>query len=171
MVDADRARKQRYLAKLDEILDSLDELRTQVQPLKNLAEGVNPGREVLTDFDEHCQRSYAAGANPPVHYEFNKTVDPAHVKRLLKTMDRPTLRARITRYFADREPFLVRNKHPFNLFISRINTYAPPTLTPPNLRGRAFDPEPAPAADCGHQPRCVDDATCTAKRRTELRNV
>lgn len=159
MVD-EAARKRRYLAKLEEILENIDAIRTQVQTLKNIAEGTNPVKEVLSEFDEKWMTRHRTTE----HYKFTDS-DAGNVKRFLKTMDTTTLKARVGRYFREIDPWIVSQRFPFNVFVKRINNYAP-ELNAPSLAGPAFDP--APLADCNHDPACFDDVTCTAKRRAEL---
>jgi hypothetical protein len=155
------ARKRRYLAKLDEILDELDTVRAQVQVLKNAAEGANPVKDVLTCFDEQWMRRYRTDE----HYKFTDS-DAGNVKRFLKTMDVNTVRLRVERYLRDSDTWIVSQRHPFNVFVKRINNYAPDALRPPNMQALAYDP--APPADCPHDPTCLDDVACTSKKRAEF---
>lgn len=152
------------VAQLDEILATIAKLHDQVNALKRRVEGgPNPIKEVLTEFDLKWVASYfKPGSN--AHYEFNRSIDPAHVKRLLKTMDVATLKARIARYFRDREPFLVKNRHPFNLFVSRINAYA---ISGPANEMPAASAEPVPG--CEHTPPCGTDVEHTRRRMADLR--
>jgi hypothetical protein len=70
---------------------------------------------------------------------------------------------RMTTYFGDRDVFIAKNRHPLNLFVSRINVYARPvSMRPEDL------PDEIPA-DCRHDPPCRSDADHTRKRAAEMR--
>lgn len=173
MSDEERKPDRKVEQRLDEILATLDKLRDQVVTLKRHVAGENPVRDVLAFYDELWMNRYTHGLSPAVHYDFNRTVDPATVKRWLKTMDALTIKGRITRYFADRDPFLVRQKHPFNLFIKNFNAYAPPSNVRPSvhdLGDPAFTP-PEHVPDCRHEPRCKSDVEHTQRKQRELRTI
>lgn len=156
------------VAQLDEILTTIAKLHDQVNKLKRRLEGgPNPVKEVLTVFDDRWRACYTVGLVPPVHYEFNRTIDPAHVKRLLKVMDATTLKTRIVRYFNDREPFLVKNRHPFNLFVTRINAYSGGNSTPAAPMELTAEPVPG----CAHQPPCGTDHEHTRRRMEDMRHI
>jgi hypothetical protein len=72
-------------------------------------------------------------------------------------MDTLALKARVTGYFLDRDPFIVRAKHPFALFLSGINKYS--------SRVR----ESGPATDWyGHPPPfCASRDACLARATRE----
>jgi hypothetical protein len=147
---------------LEHLIEKIEALRDEAKGILNGLTGEHPIKSVLAFFDTHWQQQYTRHASPPVPYEFNKAIDPAHVKRLLKTLDETTLKKRIVNYFSDREPFLAKNKHPFNLFVSRINAYA--------TTNAATRPVEQPTIDiCAHAPRCTNDAQHTRKRMAELR--
>lgn len=133
--------------------------------LERAVRGENPVGDVMAFFNELWMNRYTLGIVPAVHYEFNRRSDPAQIKRLV-ALSGTTLevKGRITRYFADRDPFLVKNRHPFNLFVSRWNTYAP--------SGRHVAQEwvdPTTPVDCRHEPPCRDDAEHTRRRNQEMR--
>jgi hypothetical protein len=158
--------QRQLLDQLDTMLATAAKLADQIIAMKRKVEGVNPVREVLAFYDELWVSRYSAGAKPPVRYEFNRTIDPATVKRWLKTMDVLVLKGRITRYFADRDAFLVRHKHPFNLFIKNFNTYAPPAN-----QGASVASSPEPVPQCSHVPPCGTDAEHTRRRMEDMRAV
>lgn len=146
----------------DGMLTTIAKLHEQVLALKRKAEGINPIGEVLTCFDEHWKRRYAGAAQ--TRYEF-VAADASHVKRWLKTMDAPTLKNRIARYFADADDFYRRNKHPFYLFVKNINKYSStmaPTETQEVLGAQVV-------VDCKHLPPCGTDAEHTRRRMEDMR--
>jgi len=158
---ADDLTRRQIVDALDGMLTTIAKLHEQVLALKRRAEGVNPIGEILKFFDETWMARYTAPLD--THYEFNRSVDPATVKRWLKSMDVATLKNRITRYFADRDDFLVRHKHPFHMFIKTINTYA--------AAAHVVDPsaDEQVVHGCEHTPRCTSDADHTTRLRHELR--
>lgn len=148
------------VAALDVVLQTIERLRDQVNTIRQKLEEQNPVKDALTHFDQHWIAAYTRGASPVQHYQFNGLKDATAVKRLLKTMDATTLLARITNYFRDRDDFLVRQRHPFGLFIARVNAYA----------STAAQPDAAAPPDCTHVPRCISDTMHTRRRANDLRN-
>lgn len=146
--------------RIDVALATLTKLHSELVDLKRHVLGQNPTRNVLALFDELWVNRYALGTEPVKHYPFNRRVDPAQVKRLLKSMSESQLQHAVTRYFADRDKFLVENKHPFNLFVSRLPRYIgdAPGESPEDVRG------------CDHQPRCKSGVEHTRKKMQELRS-
>jgi hypothetical protein len=167
MVEDDRTRKA-LLGRVDAALVSHAKLHDELLAIKRAIEGTNPVKDAMTFFDEQWQALYTHGFCPSVHYEFNRTIDPGHMKRLLGKWSLDILKARMTAYFADTDPFLRKNHHPMNLFISRINTYVP-RLGSVAINGDAGQFDYELPADCHHTPRCRDEIGCTAKRRSERR--
>jgi len=135
---------------LDDVLTAIGKLQEQVVGIKRKLEGVNPVGDGLALFNELWCARYAPGAKD-VRYAFAVGKDSHALKLVLKTIDISTLKQRIIRYFGDREDFLVKTKHPFNIFISRINSYAA------SPGGHAA----VQRFDCSHTPRCEDDVTHT----------
>lgn len=143
------------IAQLDDILVRIRQLNDQVITLKRKVQGENPVRDVLALYDELWRSLYGSKD----HYQFNRRSDPAHVKRFLKTMDALAVKARVTNYFLDRDQFLVCNKHPFSLFVTRVNKYgAASTPKLPALR----------PAHCRHEPACSSDTQHTQREMREL---
>lgn len=145
----------------DLMMVTIAKLHEQIVALKRRAEGVNPVRDALAFYDATWMARYTAPLD--VHYEFNRTVDPATMKRWMKHLDLEALKGRITRYFADNDEFLVRHKHPFNFFIKNFNVYS--TSAVPSSRSSA----PQEVADCAHVPRCGSDVQHTTRRMDDLR--
>lgn len=145
---------------LDEIEQRLVLLIAAVRGVRSKVEGRNPAWELMQHFDALWCGCYANGTD--VHYKF-LAKDGAAFKRMVNDNPRPDeLRAQVSRYFSDVEPFLVKNKHPTYLFFSRRNTYttdATPVL-PGSQRG---------VADCRHVPRCTTDIQHTKQKGADLR--
>jgi hypothetical protein len=87
----------------------------------------------------------------------NRTLDMPAMKRLLRTFTPADLQPRMKAYLEDE--FYVPRRHPFSIFASEINRWAPEG---------ADEPTSAPA-DCKHAPPCRSDAEHTQRRRAERR--
>jgi thiamine monophosphate kinase len=131
-MNGDELTRRQILDALDGMLTSIAKLHEQVITLRRKAEGQNPIGDILKFFDDAWRLRYNLAGDE--HYTFNGSVDAPSVKRWLKTMDALTIQTRITRYFADRDEFLTRHKHPFNLFIKGFNSYA--VAADPEARGK-----------------------------------
>ncbi len=146
--------------RIDVALATLTKLHSELVDLKRHVLGQNPTRDTLAFFDDAWRARYAQGVEPVQHYPFNRRVDPAQVKRLLKTMNTAQIQRAIDRYFKDRDKFLVENKHPFNIFISRLPRYVGGV----DAVERAED-----VRGCDHTPRCASGVEHTRKKMQELR--
>lgn len=147
--------------RIDVALATLTKLHGELVDLKRHVLGQNPTRNVLAFFDELWMSKYQRGVEKPSHYPFNRKADPANVKRLLRSMTESSLLAAVGRYFEDRDKFLIENKHPFNLFISRLARYVGENVTPNFLDEQV--------RGCEHQPRCASGVDHTRKKMQELR--
>lgn len=139
---------------LQEKLDAtLGELSTQLG-----------GGEALGDVLKRLYRVY--GAAWAERYRGGRYVwayqkDAPNLKRLLKMLGEEELSARMVRYIATDDPFIVRARHPFGLFVTGVNSYAG-QAAPFTLE------EDGPVADCRHSPKCRTDAEHTTRRRADL---
>lgn len=102
---------------------------------------------------------YAPG-NPNA-YQWQYAQDRSQLKRLLKSLAVEELTRRLHEYIRDSDPFYLKARHPFRLFVSGINRYAPASTSDLELE--------APPADCRHTPKCSTDEHCTRKRSAEMR--
>jgi hypothetical protein len=102
-----------------------------------------------------CAR-YAPGEEHRYVWQYAR--DRAQSKRLLRTLPLEELEARARRFLGDDDPFYVRARHSFSVFVASINAHAAPSAAPSQ----------APA-DCHHTPRCRSDQQHTARRQRELR--
>lgn len=158
MSDEERKIKQ-LVARVDAAMNFNAKMHDELLAIKRALEGSNPTGEIFQHFSESWERRYRA------KYVFNGAVDGNHIKRLLKVFDVPTLKARISRYIADDDTFPVKNKHAFNVFIGRVNSYA----TPASTDAVGFDLDATPVIGCMHMPKCRTDAEHTRKKMGELR--
>src|SRR3990167_2997189 len=109
-----------------------------------------------------CQR-YARGEKG--HYIWRFAQDRSQIKKLLKTLGLEEMKLRAARYIADDDPYRVRARHPFGLFVSNINSYTREAAAPADFSLA----DSSPAVGCTHVPRCADDVIHTRKRTTEMR--
>ncbi|HMJ04538.1 MAG TPA: hypothetical protein VK506_16470 [Conexibacter sp.] len=138
-------------AKSYELLEQI-EAELKGSPSLNTVAG-----EVLNVFGEQWRGRYRTP------YLFAKSKEIPAVKRLMKTLGRKELEARIVKYLQDGDRFLIENRHPFGLFESRVNRYATTTTDDFTLA--------APPSDCRHSPRCTSDQQHTALVQRELRSL
>lgn len=150
--------------RLDAIEAMLETTLADVRRLKNSVAGRNPTFEAMALFSELWCARYQPGV-ADTKYHFTKK-DGAEMKRLLNADPRPdALKQRIVRFFADTELFVVKNRHPFNIFVSKFNTYGSDiTAATQVLPQRGV-------ADCRHEPRCKTELQHTQRRRADLRGV
>jgi hypothetical protein len=143
--------------KLGAVLEEIDELTGGgvgiAEKLKAIERAFDAG---------WCQR-YAQGQSG--RYVWRYATDRPNSKRLIRALGLEEVIARIPRFIANDDPFLTRSRHPFGLFVSGINQYAPEgsAIVDFEMDGGA------PAVDCRHSPRCKSDHACTQKKRAELR--
>jgi len=109
-----------------------------------------------------CER-YARGQTGRYVWRFSS--DVPQIKRLLKMLGLDELKGRVIRYIANDDPFLVRARHPFGLFVSGINSYAGEGQAPAPLELEAEAP-----IDCRHTPRCSSEQAHTRRRSAEMRS-
>lgn len=161
---AEDRKRRRFIASLNEQIATLTRCRDDLVKLVNTFEGSNPVKDVLTFFDERWMRSYQTTE----HYKFIDA-DAGNVKRLLKTLDVNTMQRRITRYMNDGDQWLVGQRHPFSIFVKRVNSYGAELRPMPAFD---HDPEKMPApSDCAHRPMCSTSFEHTEKMIAELKQV
>lgn len=94
------------------ILEELDTL---------LAGGPGIG-EVLKRIQAHYSDAWRVRYRSPYSFQFQK--DVPHMKRLIKQLGVEELEMRIVSYLRNGDPYYVRARHPFGLFVSTINQHA-----------------------------------------------
>lgn len=88
-------------------------------------------------------------------YVFVFAQDAPQMKRLYRELGLEELQARIYNYIKDRDEWLVKNKHPFKVFVAQSNRHA---------SGRAVvDGNALPPVGCKHKPPCRSDQEHTQK--------
>lgn len=101
---------------------------------------------------------------PNGRYVWMFTKDRPQMKRLLGSLDEADLEQRMIAYVRDDDPYLVRARHSFGLFVSQVNRYA--------TAGHASTQDDLlfePPADCRHTPRCKSEQDHTRQRAADLR--
>jgi hypothetical protein len=91
---------------------------------------------------------------------------PKHLaiaKRLVVALPPDELAARLARYFADRDKFVVEARHPIGLFATRVNHYGA-------ADGADEEFLVSPPIGCTHRPQCKSDAAHTKRVGQELRS-
>ena len=137
----------------------LGDILTEIDALLGGAAGIGAamGRAMGT-FDALWGERYASGQ--PGRYVWRQAPDRAQIKRLIKFLGVEELEARMARYLRDSDPFCVRSRHGFSVFVSSINAYAAPG---------GDRPQAAPVFGCDHDPRCGSDQEHTQKHVAEMR--
>lgn len=97
----------------------------------------------------------------PGRYVWRYTQDRPHMKRLIKALGLEEFIKRTDRYLANSDPFYVKTRHSFSVFVSSINALAE------SKNEGEFNLEPP--SDCSHKPPCETEASCTMKRARDLR--
>ena len=97
-------------------------------------------------------------------YQFNRTKDMPHVKRLIKAMGVEELVQRATNYLRNDDPFYAKARHSFGVFVASVNSHV-------GMPAPRQDFELASATDCKHTPPCRSDAEHTGRKSAEMRAV
>ena len=124
----------------------------QLAGIQRILAGGNPVGDVIDYFSRNWQAQYGSA------YTWNRKVDPATIKRLLRSLSVPDLKRRIIVYFATADLFYVKNQHPFSVFVSTINAHTP--KAPPRGPGCTL-----------HDPPCQRTQECIARRLAEGREA
>ena len=148
----------RCTARLDAMEAMLAKLHDQIVDFRQGIEGRNLVGEAMGAWESGWKAKHGAA------YTWNRKADPAQIKRFLRQMDLAELVRRMTKYLASTDPFHVKNQHPFNLFITQINTFAGNGNGHVEMGGEALRPH-----DCRHAPPCSTDQEHTCRRAAEAR--
>lgn len=95
-------------------------------------------------------------------YVFNYAKDRAQMKRLLRTLKVEQLVSRIPNYIKSDDPFFIRNRHSFGLFVVNVNNFA-------GTNGDGESDEWFRPVGCNHKPPCKSDQEHTKRRTQEMR--
>ena len=156
VADADKL----TLRKLTALVEKLREVQAQTYDIAEEMQRLLSGDPGIGARMQQVMASWQTAWDSRYHakYVWNGTVDPRHIKRLLKSFTPSDLQIRILHYIKSEDPFCAARRHPFALFVATVNQHAPVT---------AFDL--APSADCRPTPRCRTDEEHTVKRGAEMR--
>lgn len=162
MAKSEEAEIKRRLERATKLLDKARELHAQQFDVLEEARKILAGEVALGDKLRALSDYYVAAWETRYgsRYAWQGVKDSSQAKRLLKLFTLEDLEARILRWVKDGDPFYVKARHPFALFASNVNRYAP--------EGQGFALESA-AVDCHHEPRCSSDAEHTKRQLTERR--
>lgn len=160
-----RADQQAKIAKLLTAAKDLHEKQGEIlAEIDTLLEGKASIGDRLKAAERAFDVAWCARYAPGQHgrYVWAYVKDRPQWKRLLKVMTVDELAARAARYVQAEDPFFVRNRHAFGLFVSSVNQWAAE-------RSAAPDRELAqPVGDCRHDPRCASDQAHTRRRLAEM---
>lgn len=98
-------------------------------------------------------------------YTFNYRVEGPHLKFLAQNFTQEDLQVRALNYIRNDDKFYADRRHPFTLFRSQINAFAP-AGTSPDLQLEA-----PTVGDCKHEPRCKSDQEHTRRKMAEAREI
>lgn len=140
-------------SKLGATLDELDAL------LDGKASIATDLKRFQQDFDSLWGSRYAGGQTG--RYIWRHVIDLPNMKRLLKALGLAELTDRAVNYLRSEDPFLMKNRHPFGLFVSGINSYA--------NDAPSGELDLSAPVDCRHTPRCGSDQAHTARKMAEAR--
>jgi hypothetical protein len=160
------------LAKVVKLLEVSKDLHSKQADCLEEIDNLLGGRASISEklklleaaFDTAWCSRYAPGASG--RYVWNYAQDRSNSKRLLKSIAPEDLAARALRYIRSDDPFFVKQRHPFSLFVRSVNQWTPEGTAPEDL-----DLDSPVVGDCKHTPRCKDDAQHTRRRHAEMREA
>lgn len=139
-----------------DLIDKLAAVTDELDALSGGRAGIGENIHLVEGFfDMYWGHRYAGGVRD--NYMWNFAKDRAQIKRLLKSLTVTEIQERMHRYMKSDDPFYVRARHSFPLFVASINSWA------------AEPRQQAGAVDCWHMPPCIDDQEHTRRRMQEVR--
>jgi hypothetical protein len=128
MADAEK----QTLTKIAKLMERLRELQAQeyeltdeIRRLAGGGAGIGPDlKRAMAAFDASWCARYAPGLVG--RYIWQGVRDVPAVKRLIKAIGVEELETRMARYVVDDDPFYVKARHPFGLFVANVNRFAAP---------------------------------------------
>lgn len=158
----DEAKRLERVGRLVEELGKLQERAAEIVSELALVAAGEPTTaqravEALRVFSARWQAAYGTP------YQHAGAKDAEAAKRLVKAFCSSDVTERVERYLRDRSTFLVRERHPFAVFVSQVNKYAP------MLGVDELTLTSAPVG-CRHVPACVSDVAHTERVNRELRS-
>jgi hypothetical protein len=158
MADADKA----TIEKLKKLYEALRENEAKSYELLEEIGRVLGGEPGIGALLKEAEAAFAAAWSTryPGRYIWRYTQDRPNIKRLLKALGLEEFSARAKHYIADPDPYYLKARHSFALFVASINSHAV-------IGADAL--ELTPASDCKHTPRCQSQAVCTRRSAADLR--
>lgn len=159
MADPEKA----ILKKCEKLLERLRELQAQTYAITEELLEVTGGRVTISDKLKQLEATFSTAwqARYGSPYVWQYVKDRPQLKRLLGKLELSAIALRMGAYLRDADPFLLKARHGFGLFVSQINRYAEDLAADLQLE--------APATDCRHTPPCHSDQEHTRKRSADLR--
>lgn len=160
MADTDLKKR---VARAEKLLETVFELYAKqgacLRELKELLVGGETVGDQMRQLTAHYVTTWEARYGSRYAWQGGK--DSAAAKRLVQTLPMEELKSRVDRYLKDDDPFYMKARHPFTLFASNVNRYAPEKAAPLQL---------SPVVDgCNHQPPCQSDVEHTRRRQDDRR--
>ena len=146
---------------LGELREKENALLEEINELLGGGPGIGAKLKALErSFDAAWGARYAGGQSG--RYVWSYVKDKPQMKRLLRMLDVGELEQRILNYFRSDDPFHVKARHSFPIFVACINS-----LASESAPAEDFDLE-APV-DCKHAPPCKSDTEHTRRKLRESR--
>lgn len=136
---------------------TVDQQTELIVELDNLLNGRVGIGDKLKQFEQAWQAAWST--RYPGRYLFTYVKDRPQEKRLLKVFSMQELQARMIAYVKNSDPFYVKARHAFGVFVASINSHAVETT----------DLDDLGAIACQHTPRCKSDVEHTQVKARELR--
>lgn len=152
MASDPRAKLLRLLDVAQELEEKLAAVRVEMRALVTGDDGIG---DKLKRLCRHYSDTWETRYGTPYVFAFAK--DMPQWKRLLRSMSVEELEARVVSFIRSDDRFYIQTRHAFGVFVKSINS-----LAGWPARGAAA------LVGCGHEPTCVDGATCTARKHREL---
>ena len=146
-----RAKIEKLLTALDELDEKRDSIKAEIRALVSGDEGIGAKMKAVRDAWSGLWESVYHTA-----YVWQFAKDNAQIKRLLKSMDVDELRERFVVYLGSSDPFFVKGRHSFGMFVATVNQHTP---------RREVVARPA---GCAHEPPCKSDAFHTSRCHYEV---
>lgn len=120
-------------AKLIALVEALGELKTKETAILEeistlLGGGVGIGAQMKAGYAAFAEQWAVRYPGPPYLWIWKK--DGPQMKRLVLALGVDELNARAWRYISNPDPWLIKNRHPFGVFVSQVNQYAAETKRP-----------------------------------------
>lgn len=163
MADPEKA----ILKKCEKLLERLRELQAQTYAITEELLEVTGGRVTISDKLKQLEATFSTlwQARYGSPYVWHYVKDRPQLKRLLSKLELQAIATRMGNYMRCDDPFLVKARHGFGLFVNQINRYADDREYGLDL---ALE---APVVDCRHVPECKSDQEHTRKRMADMRQV